>query len=79
MARKAFAHYEAVSAAIPRDGGYDAAIAVKALGAGGAPVFHRVLADQTFTTALAADLAAVDELERLIDVTSEGELMFAQD
>jgi len=79
MARKEFQHYEAVSAAIPGDGGYSAAIAVKGLGAGGAPSFHRVLLDQTFTTALTADQAAVEELERLIDVTSEGELMFAQD
>ncbi|MFK3797697.1 hypothetical protein [Pseudomonas sp. NPDC088444] len=79
MARKEFQHYEAVSAAIPGDGGYSAAIAIKGLGAGGAPAFHRVLADQTFKTAMAADLAAVEELERLIDVTSEGELIFAQD
>lgn len=79
MARKEFQHYEAVSAAVPGEGGYGAAIAVKGLGAGGAPVFHRVLQDQSFKTALAADQAAVQELERLIDVTSEGELMFAQD
>ncbi|WP_296180066.1 hypothetical protein [Pseudomonas sp. UBA1879] len=79
MARKQFQHHEAVSAAVPGEGGYSAAIAVKGLGAGGAPTFHRVLQEQKFTTALAADQAAVDELERLIDVTSEGELMFAQD
>ena len=79
MARKEFQHYEAVSAAIPSEGGYSAAIAVKALGVGGAPAFHRVLNEQTFKTALSADQAAVDELERLIDVTTEGELMFAQD
>lgn len=79
MARKEFQHHEAVSAAIPGEDGYSAAIAVKGLEGGGAPAFHRVLLDQTFTTALAADEAAVDELERLIDVTSEGELMFAQD
>ncbi|SEJ11916.1 hypothetical protein [Pseudomonas sp. NFR16] len=79
MARKEFQHYEAVSAAVPGNEGYGAAIAVKGLGAGGAPTFHRVLLDQTFKTALAADQAAVEELERLIDVTSEGELMFAQD
>jgi hypothetical protein len=79
MARKEFQHYEAVSAAVPGDGGYSAAIAVKGLGAGGAPAFHQVLQDQSFKTALAADQAAVLELERLIDVTSEGELMFAQD
>lgn len=79
MARKEFQHYEAVSAAVRGDDGYSAAIAVKALGAGGAPVFHRVLLDQQFKTALAADQAATEELERLIDVTSEGELMFAQD
>jgi hypothetical protein len=78
MARKEFQHYEAVSAAVPRDGAYSAAIAVKALGASGAPTFHRILQDHTFKTALAADQAAVQELERLIDVTSEGELMFAK-
>jgi hypothetical protein len=38
-----------------------------------------VLQDQKFKTALEADQAAVEELERLIDVTPEGELMFAQD
>ncbi len=79
MARREFQHYEAVSAAVPGENGYSAAIAVKGLGAGGAPTFHRVLDDQKFDTALAADQAAVQELERLIDVTSEGELMFAQD
>jgi hypothetical protein len=79
MARKEFQHHEAVSAAIPGGGEYSAAIAVKGLGASGAPTFHRVLQDQTFKTALAADQAAVLELERLIDVTPEGELMFAQD
>ncbi|MFK3970153.1 hypothetical protein ACI2KS_05425 [Pseudomonas sp. NPDC087358] len=79
MARKEFQHHEAVSAAVPGDDGYSAAIAVKGLGAGGAPTFNPVLQGQTFKTALAADQAAVQELERLIDVTSEGELMFAQD
>jgi hypothetical protein len=79
MARKEFQHHEAVSAAVPGEGGYSAAIAVKGLGAGGAPAFHRVLDDQKFKTALAADQAAAQELERLIDVTSEGDLMFAQD
>lgn len=79
MARKEFQRYEAVSAAVPGEAGYSAAIAVKGLNAGGAPTFHRVLDDQTFKTALAADQAAVQELERLIDVTPEGELMFAQD
>jgi hypothetical protein len=79
MARKEFQHHEAVSAAVPGPDGYSAAIAVKGLGAGGAPAFHRLLEDQKFKTALDADEAAADELERLIDITSEGELMFAQD
>jgi uridine phosphorylase len=79
MARKEFQYHEAVSAAVPGEGGYSAAIAVKALNAGGAPTFHRVLQEQKFQTALDADEAAVKELERLIDVTSEGELLFAQD
>jgi hypothetical protein len=79
MARKEFQHHEAVSAAVPGEGGYSAAIAVKGLGAGGAPTFHRVLPEQKFNTALDADDAAVEELERLTDISSEGELMFAQD
>lgn len=79
MARKEFQHFEAVSAAVPREGSYRAAIAVKGLGASGAPTFYPVLVDQTFGTALEADEAAVLELERLIDVNPEGELMFAQD
>jgi hypothetical protein len=79
MARKEFQHFEAVSAASPREGGYNAAIAVKRLGAGGAPTFHHVLKDQTFATALEADQAAVQELERLIDVNPEGELILALD
>ncbi len=77
MARKEFQHHEAVSAAVPGDDGYSAAIAVKARAMGGAPTFHRVLAEQKFATALAADDAAVKELERLADVTQEGELVFA--
>ncbi|MDD2051506.1 hypothetical protein NPS46_02955 [Pseudomonas putida] len=74
MARKEFAHYEAVSAVIPGTGGYSAAIAVKALGAGGAPRFERVLDDQTFKTADDADQAAAQKLEQLIDVDAEGQL-----
>ena len=74
MARKEFAHFEAVSAVIPGAGGYSAAIAVKALGAGGAPRFHRVLDGQTFKTADDADQAAGQKLEHLIDVDAEGEL-----
>jgi hypothetical protein len=77
MARKEFHHHEAVSAAVPGEDGYSAAIAVKARFNGGAPSFHRVLIDQKFATALAADEAAVQELERLADVTDEGELVFA--
>lgn len=74
MARKAFAHFEAVSAVIPGAGGYSAAIAVKALDAGGAPRFHRILDDQTFKTADDADQAAAQKLEQLIDVDADGEL-----
>ena len=40
MARKEFQHHEAVSAAVPGEGGYSAAIAVKGLGAGGASNDH---------------------------------------
>jgi hypothetical protein len=77
MARKEFQHHEAVSAAVPGEDGYSAAIAVKGRINGGAPSFHRVLTDQKFATALAADEAAVQELERLADVTDAGELVFA--
>lgn len=77
MARKEFNGFEAVSAAIPGDDGYSAAVAIKALGVGGAPRFHALLADEKFKTAHDADLAAVRELERLIDVSAEGEPMWA--
>lgn len=76
MARKAFAHFEAVSAVIPAQGAYQAAIAVKALEGGSAPRFHAVLSGQTFKTADEADQAAVDELERLLDVDAEAELVW---
>jgi len=57
-------------------GGYHAAIAVKALRAGGAPRFHKVLDGQLFKGALAADEAACAELERLQGVSEDGELQF---
>lgn len=76
MARKEFEHFEAVSAVLPGEGGYSAAIAIKALGASGAPRFHRVLDDQTFKTAHDADQAAALELEQLIDVDAEGQLQW---
>jgi hypothetical protein len=74
MARKEFAQFEAVSAVVPGEGGYSAAIAVKALGGSGAPRFHKVLDDQTFKTAHDADQAAAQKLEQLVDVTEDGEL-----
>lgn len=76
MARKEFDAFEAVSAVVPGEGGYSAAIAVKALGAGGAPRFHKVLAGQTFKTALDADDAAVGELARLNGVSDDAELIW---
>ena len=76
MARKQFDAFEAVSAVVPGEGGYSAAIAVKALGAGGAPRFHKVLAGQTFKTALEADDAAVGELARLNGVSDDAELIW---
>jgi len=76
MARKELNQFEAVSAVVPGEGGYDAAIAVKALGAGGAPVFNRVLIGQKFKTAHDADVAAAGELARLIDIDDEGNLQF---
>jgi len=76
MARKEFQHFEAVSAVVPGEGGYSAAIAVKALGAGGAPRFHKILPGSTFTTAMTADQAASDELEKLAGVDADGELVW---
>ncbi|PWB33341.1 hypothetical protein DCO48_10255 [Pseudomonas sp. SDI] len=76
MARKEFAAFEAVSAVVPGEAGYSAAIAVKGLGAGGAPRFHKVLDGQTFSTALAADEAACAELERLVGVSADAELIW---
>jgi hypothetical protein len=76
MARKAFEHFEAVSAVIPSEGGYHAAIAVKALGGAGAPRFHKVLEDQTFKTAHDADEAAAKALTRLKDVQENTDLLW---
>lgn len=76
MARKEFAQFEAVSAAVRGDEGYCAAIAVKGLGATGAPRFHKVLEGQTFKTAMAADEAACSELERLQDVSEDADLVW---
>ncbi|NWD68080.1 hypothetical protein HX870_10775 [Pseudomonas gingeri] len=77
MARKAFAHFEAVSAVVPGEGGYSAAIAVKALDGSGAPRFHKILDEQKFKTALQADEAAAHELARLADVDEDGELSWS--
>ncbi|WP_073522890.1 hypothetical protein [Pseudomonas fluorescens] len=77
MARKQFAHHEAVSAVVPGEGGYSAAVAVKALDGMGAPRFHKILDGQTFKTASDADDAATVQLERLVDVDAEGQLSWA--
>ena len=78
MARKQFAHHEAVSASVrEEEGGYSAAIAVKALDGMGAPRFHKILDGQTFKTASDADDAAAEQLERLVDVDAEGQLVWA--
>jgi len=74
MARKEFAQFEAVSAVVPGEGGYSAAIAIKALGGSGAPRFHKVLDEQKFKAADDADQAAAQKLEQLIDVDEDGEL-----
>ncbi|RMQ49854.1 hypothetical protein ALQ04_01229 [Pseudomonas cichorii] len=79
MARKEFNEYEAVSAVVPGEGGYSAAIAVKALNEVGAPRFHRVLPGEKFKTAHDADLAATRELERLTGVDAEAELVWANE
>ncbi|MFJ4442295.1 hypothetical protein ACIPZ8_09410 [Pseudomonas sp. NPDC089422] len=77
MARREFPHFEAVSAMVPVEGGgYNAAIAVKALGMGGAPRFHKVLDEQVFKSAVAADQAACAELARLQGLGEEGELIW---
>lgn len=76
MARKQFAHHEAVSAVIPGEGGYSAAVAVKALDGMGAPQFHKILDGQTFKTASDADDAASAQLERLSDVDADGQLVW---
>ncbi len=77
MARKQFAHHEAVSALVPGEGGYSAAIAVKALDGLGVPQFHKILEGQTFKTASDADDAATLQLELLVDVDSDGQLTWA--
>lgn len=74
MARREFAQFEAVSAAVRGEACYHAAIAVKALGGFEPPRFHKILAERTFRTALEADQAAEQQLARLIDVDAEGEL-----
>ncbi|SED74001.1 hypothetical protein SAMN04515675_2269 [Pseudomonas costantinii] len=77
MARKEFAHHEAVSAVVPGEGGYSAAVAIKALDGMGAPQFHKILDGQKFKTASDADDAAALQLERLINVDEEGQLAWA--
>lgn len=77
MARREFDKHEAVAAVVPVEPGvYHAAIAVKALYEGGAPRFHKVLLEQTFTTATQADAAAAQHLETLQGVTEDGELVW---
>jgi len=78
MARKEFAQHEAVSALVREDeGGYSAAIAVKALDGMGAPRFHKILDGQKFKTASDADDAAALQLERLVNVDEDGQLSWA--
>lgn len=79
MARRELNGFEVVSAVIPGEGGYRAAVAIKALGFSGAPGFHAILPGQTFKTAHDADLAAVSELERLVDVDTDGEPVWPLD
>lgn len=78
MARKDFAHHEVVSALVrEEEGGYSAAIAVKALNGMGAPRFHKILEGHTFKTADDADDAAAAQLQRLVDVDEDGQLTWA--
>ncbi|MBD8602203.1 hypothetical protein IFT80_06120 [Pseudomonas sp. CFBP 8771] len=76
MARKVFEHHEAVSAVVPNEGSYHAAIAIKALQGGSAPRFHKVLDGQSFRTAHEADGAAAEILLTLAAVDDEGEPRF---
>ena len=76
MARKAFETFEAVSAVVPREGGYYAAIATKAIGGAGAPRFNKLLEEQTFKTAREADEAAALQLTHLKGVDEEGGLVW---
>jgi hypothetical protein len=76
MGRRVFEGFEAVSAVVPSDDGYQAAIAVKALVDGGAPQFHRILEGKRFARAFEADEAAGVELAGLAGVTPEGELVW---
>jgi hypothetical protein len=59
------------------EGGYSAAIAVKALDGMGAPRFHKILDGQKFKTADDADDAAALQLERLVNVDEDGQLSWA--
>ncbi|KOP52421.1 hypothetical protein NLO72_05915 [Pseudomonas tremae] len=77
MARKEYNGFEVVSAVMPSEQGYRAAIAIKGLGAGGAPRFQALLPEQTFKTADDADLAAAQELQRLTGIDAEGEPLWA--
>ena len=76
MARKAFDHFEAVSAVVPREGGYYAAIATKQIGGAGAPRFNKLLEEQTFKTAKDADEAAALQLTHLKGVSEDGGLIW---
>lgn len=71
MARKAFETFEAVSAVVPREGGYYAAIATKTIGGSGAPRFNKLLEEQTFKT-FQADEAAALRLTHLKGVSEDG-------
>ncbi len=74
MARREFPHFEAVSAMVPVEGGgYNAAIAVKALGMGGAPRFHKVLEGQVFKGAVGPVQGGPAQLETLPGGRAPGE------
>lgn len=77
MARKVFERHEAVSAVVPGEGGYRAAIAIKSLEGGMPPQFHPVLEEQRFATAHAADIAAANVLDTLEHVDGDGVPRFA--
>ncbi|RXT94986.1 hypothetical protein B1F69_10370 [Pseudomonas syringae] len=77
MALKKYKGLEVVAAVIPPARGHTAAIPVKPRSGGGAARFLARMPHQRSKTADDADLAAVQELQRLVDIDAEGEPVWA--